>query len=73
MPAWKSPSALEPSPIQVDATWSSPLIAAAIAQPTAWMYWVPRLPAMVKKPCARDVYITGSCRPFTGSRGLEKS
>jgi hypothetical protein len=28
----------------------SPLIAEAIAQPTAWMNWVARLPLMLKKP-----------------------
>ena len=51
----------------------SPLIADAIAQPTAWMYCVPRLPEIEKKPCCRDEYITGSWRPFSGSRSLEKS
>jgi hypothetical protein len=43
------------------------LIADAIAQPTAWMYWVARLPEIEKKPCSLEEYITGSWRPFRGS------
>ena len=35
---WKSGSAVEPSPIQSETMRVSPLIAEAIAQPTAWMY-----------------------------------
>ena len=70
---WKSASAVEPSPIHADAIRVSPLIADAIAQPTAWMYCVPRLPEIEKKPCRRDVYMTGICRPSTGSRSFEKS
>ena len=70
---WKSASAVEPSPIQAEAMRVSPLIAEAMAQPTAWMYCVPRLPETEKKPCLRDVYMTGSWRPLTGSRSLENS
>ncbi len=43
---WKSGSAVEPSPIQAEAMRVSPLIAEAIAHPTAWMYWRPTLPAI---------------------------
>ena len=64
---WKSASAVEPSPIHADATRVSPLIAEAIAQPTAWMYCVPRLPETEKKPFAFDEYITGNWRPLSGS------
>jgi hypothetical protein len=53
MPAWKSDSAVAPSPIHADATLSSLLIAEAIAQPTAWTNCVARLPETVKKPCSR--------------------
>ena len=49
----------------------SPAIAEAMAQPTAWMYWVPRLPEIVKKPWSLDEYMIGSCRPFSGSFELE--
>jgi hypothetical protein len=38
----------------------SRFIADAIAQPTAWMNCVARLPEIEKKPCSRDEYITGS-------------
>ncbi|KAG1301369.1 hypothetical protein G6F62_015951 [Rhizopus arrhizus] len=57
---WKSASAVAPSPIQADAMRVSPLMADAIAQPTAWMNCVARLPEMVKKPFCRSEYITGS-------------
>ena len=40
------------------------LMAEAIAQPTAWMYWVARLPEIEKKPCSFDEYMTGSWRPL---------
>ena len=65
-------SAVEPSPIHPAAILVSFLIAEAIAQPTAWMNCVARLPEIEKKPWSRDEYITGSCRPFSGSRSLEK-
>src|SRR6478752_9035244 len=58
---WKSASAVAPSPIQPEAMRVSPLIAEAIAQPTAWMNCVARLPEMEKKPAFFDEYITGSC------------
>src|SRR3954452_10638392 len=58
--AWKSDSAVAPSPIHAAAISGPPRIADAIAQPTAWMYCVARLPEMVKKPWERDEYITGS-------------
>ena len=48
MPWWKSASALEPSPIQVQAMWSSLRMAAAMAQPTACGNWVVRLPEIEK-------------------------
>ncbi len=70
---WKSGSAVEPSPIQALAMRVPPLIAEAIAQPTAWMYCVPRLPASEKKPCLRKECRIGICRPLIGSRELEKS
>ena len=70
---WKSASAVAPSPIQPDAIRVSPLIADAIAQPTAWMNCVARLPLMLKKPARLYEYITGSCRPFIGSRSLDSS
>ena len=41
----------------------SPLIADAIAHPTAWMYCVPRLPEIVKNPASRAEYMTGIWRP----------
>src|SRR3954466_11466429 len=47
---WKSASAVAPSPIHAEAVFMSPLIADAIAQPTAWMYCVARLPEIVKNP-----------------------
>src|SRR6185436_10250226 len=67
---WKSDSAVAPSPIQPEAMRVSPLIAEAMAQPTAWMYWVPRLPEIEKKPARLYEYITGSWRPLRGSRPL---
>src|SRR5438309_9801971 len=67
---WKSASAVAPSPIHADAIFVSPLIADAIAQPTAWMYCVARLPEMVKKPAFLYEYITGNWRPFIGSFSL---
>ena len=70
---WKSDSAVAPSPIQAEAIRVSPLIADAIAQPTAWMYCVARLPEMVKKPARLYEYITGSWRPLSGSRWLLSS
>ena len=62
---WKSPSAVAPSPIQPIAMRLSPLIAAAIAQPTACGNCVPRLPDMEKKPNALSEYMIGSWRPFS--------
>jgi hypothetical protein len=62
---WKSPSAVAPSPIQPAPIRLSPLIADAIAQPTACGYCVPRLPEMEKKPCARSEYMIGSWRPLS--------
>ncbi len=50
----------------------SPLMAEAMAQPTAWMYCVARLPEMEKKPKAFDEYMMGSCRPCSGSSSFEK-
>ena len=70
---WKSDSAVEPSPIQAEAIRVSPLIAEAMAQPTAWMYCVARLPEIEKKPNRRAEYMTGSWRPLSGSRSFEKS
>src|SRR5688572_25103310 len=67
---WKSDSAVAPSPIQADAILVSPLIAEAMAQPTAWMNCVARLPLIVKKPARLYEYITGSWRPFIGSAEL---
>ena len=71
MAEWKSLSAVEPSPIQAAAMLSSPLIAEAIAQPTACTNCVARLPEIEKKPCSFEEYMIGSCRPFSGSRRLE--
>src|SRR6478735_2702905 len=65
--AWKSDSAVAPSPTQAEAISVPPRIAEAIAHPTAWMYWVARLPEIVKNPCAFDEYKTGSWRPSSGS------
>src|SRR5215212_872491 len=70
---WKSASAVAPSPIQPDAILVSPLIAEAIAQPTAWMNCVARFPEIEKNPARLYEYITGSCRPFSGSRSLDRS
>jgi hypothetical protein len=70
---WKSASAVAPSPIHAEAMRVSPLMALAIAQPTAWMNWVARFPDMVKKPARRTEYMTGSCRPLSGSRSLDIS
>src|ERR1700712_3858569 len=69
----KSDSAVAPSPIHADAILVSPLMAEAIAQPTAWMYCVARLPEIEKKPLALTEYITGSWRPLSGSRSLDSS
>src|SRR5512134_959413 len=68
---WKSPSAVAPSPIHPAAMRLSPLIADAIAQPTACGYWVPRLPLIEKKPCFLSEYMIGSWRPWSGSPALE--
>ncbi|MNI86671.1 hypothetical protein D3C85_248280 [compost metagenome] len=51
----------------------SPLMAEAIAQPTAWMNCVARLPEIVKKPLGRSEYMTGNWRPLSGSRSLDMS
>ena len=67
---WKSASAVAPSPIQAEAIFVSPLIAEAMAQPTAWMNCVARLPEIEKKPARLYEYMTGSCRPFSGSPSL---
>src|SRR5688572_13584003 len=64
--AWKSDSAVAPSPIHADAIRVSPRRADAMAQPTACTYWVPRLPEIEKNPYSRAEYITGSWRPFVG-------
>ena len=69
---WKSGSAVVPSPTTPEAMHVSPLMAAAMAQPTAWMYWVPRLPEIEKKPASRTEYMTGICRPCSRSFSLEK-
>src|SRR3954468_24637878 len=53
---WKSASAVAPSPIQPLAMRVSPEIADAMAQPTAWMNCVARLPEMEKKPLSLDEY-----------------
>ena len=45
---WKSASAVAPSPIQAEAIRVSFLIAEAMAQPTAWMNCVARLPEIEK-------------------------
>ena len=47
--AWKSPSAVAPSPTQPAAILLSPFIALAIAKPVACGSCVPKLPEMVKK------------------------
>src|SRR3546814_15115807 len=60
---WKSAAAVAPSPIQADAILVSPLMAEAMAQPTACTNCVARLPDIEKKPASRTEYITGSCRP----------
>src|ERR1035438_3727368 len=70
---WKSDSAVAPSPIHAEAIFVSPLIAEAIAQPTAWMNCVARLPEIEKKPARLYEYITGSWRPFRGSRSFDIS
>src|SRR6478609_5121138 len=70
---WKSDSAVAPSPIQAEAILVSPLIAEAMAQPTACTNWVARLPLMVKKPSFFIEYITGSWRPLSGSRSFDSS
>src|SRR3954471_17524757 len=70
---WKSASAVAPSPIQPDAIFVSPLIADAIAQPTAWMNCVARLPEIEKKPARLYEYITGNWRPLSGSHSLDIS
>ena len=70
---WKSGSAVAPSPIQPEAMRVSPLMAEAMPQPTAWMNCVARLPEIVKKPARLYEYITGSWRPFIGSRSLDMS
>ena len=44
-----------------------------MAQPTAWMYCVPRLPEIEKKPTSRAEYMIGICRPWRRSFSLEKT
>jgi len=61
---------VEPSPIHAEAIFVSPLMADAMAQPTACGTWVPRLPEMLKKPARLYEYITGSWRPLMGSASL---
>jgi hypothetical protein len=68
---WKSPSAVLPSPSQVAAMRLSPLIALAIAHPTACGVCVARLPLMVKNECSRLEYMIGSWRPFSLSARFE--
>ena len=51
----------------------SPRSADAIAQPTAWTYWVARLPEMEKNPYSLDEYITGSWRPLSGSSVFDRT
>ncbi len=70
---WKSASAVEPSPIQAEAMRESPLIADAMAQPTAWMNCVATLPEIEKNPALLYEYITGSWRPLSGSRSFDIS
>ena len=70
---WKSASALEPSPIHDTAMSSSPLIAAAIAQPTACGNCVVRLPEIEKMRPSAQWYITGSCRPLHMSRVFDSN
>ncbi|MNW00567.1 hypothetical protein D3C71_1960790 [compost metagenome] len=70
---WKSDSAVAPSPIHAEAILVSPLIAEAMAQPTACTNWVARLPLMVKKPASRTEYMIGSWRPLSGSRSLDSN
>ena len=50
----------------------SPEIADAMAQPTDCTNWVPRFPEIEKKPCSFDEYMTGNCRPCSGSSSFEK-
>ena len=65
--AWKSDSAVAPSPIQAEAISVPQRKADAMAHPTAWMYCVARLPEIEKKPCDFEEYITGNWRPWSGS------
>src|SRR3546814_12879886 len=68
---WKSPSAVDPSPSQVAAMRVSPLIALAIAQPTACGHCVARFPLIEKKLCSRLEYMIGNWRPFSLSALFE--
>ena len=51
----------------------SPLMADAIAQPTAWMYCVPRLPEIEKNPASRAEYMIGICRPCSRSFSFDRT
>ena len=64
---------MAPSPIHAEAIAVSPRSAEAIAQPTAWTYCVARLPEIEKNPYSFDEYITGSCRPLSGSRVFDRT
>src|SRR5438045_6365889 len=68
---WKSPSAVAPSPTQPMQMRLSPLIAAAIDQPTACGNCVAGLPEIGKKPCALAGYMIGSWRPLSFSALFE--
>ena len=63
---------VEPSPHHTAAIRSSPLLAEAIAQPTACGYCVAKLPEIEKKPYSFAEYMIGSCRPLSGSEAFEK-
>src|SRR5256885_867241 len=68
---WKSGSAVEPSPIQLAAMRWSPLMAEAIAQPTACGNWMPRLPAREKDGAARadrDTLVVEDADQLIGER-----
>src|SRR3981189_900274 len=69
---WKSGSAVEPSPIQLAAMRWSPLIAEAIAQPTACGNWMPRWPGNGKHNAARPEYKTGNCRHLSRAYEFEE-
>jgi hypothetical protein len=66
-------SAVAPSPIQAEAILVSPLIAEAMAQPTACDELGGEVAGDREEAVSLTEYMTGSWRPFSGSRSFDSS